>query len=454
MVKAGLLATGDINIADVRVPVVAGFGLGAFAAGMAYPQVVAELPYQPGGALYTGTSPLAGSITTLPLVLLGNPGRANGGLFARFYPLAGLAGIDTVTPDNLLNIPVGETGITLGGANLIPVKIDGTVEYDPLSDFPAWPNPLSLLNSGAALLFPTYILRGVTAASLTEVVDDQLTPQLAEALANAATGPLALNFYLTVPVHDALPLLEPVRLPIDVINLFTGANLNNPIATALEPALSTLVNLGYTDVERTVVDGVPVYNRTLDQANVITPFGTLPSNIDWGQVPGDLLVQLGVGIQQAIDDGLVSDTPVINPLETIAHLIGLGNGGSTLTTTLNATAETVTADQAPKTQKSLAPNDTDVPATAATQDRDDLDEAAKKAAKRTEAAANRAAERTEAALKKAGGRVDKIAKDGQKEIQKVVKAVQGGVQKAVGADKKTETAADKAADKTTDKAGD
>lgn len=193
--------------------------------------------------------------------------------------------------------------------------------------------------------------------------------------------------------------------------------------------------------------------RTLDQADVITPFGTLPSNIDWGQVPGDLLVQLGAGIQQAIDDGLVSDTPVINPLETIAHLIGLGNGGSTLTTTLNATAETVTADQAPKTQKSLAPNDTDVPATAATQDRDDLDEAAKKAARRTEAAANRAAERTEAALKKAGGRVDKIAKDGQKEIQKVVKAVQGGVQNAVGADKKTETAADKAADKTTDKAG-
>lgn len=322
---------GDADAIDVRVPVVLGFGLGAFAAGMAYPQLVEQLPFQPGGAQYTGDSPLAGSLTILPMILLRNPGRANGGLFARFYPVAGLLGIDTVTPDTEvsssvgtggLNIPVGNTGIVLGGANLIPIKVDGTVEYDPLSDVPAWPNPVSLANSAAALLFPTYILRGVAAASLTEVVDGQLTPQLAAALANTS-GPLALNLYLTVPVNGALPLLEPVMLPIDVINLFTGANLNNPIATALEPALTTLVNLGYTDVERTVVNGVPVYDRTLDQANVITPFGTLPSGVDWGQVPGDLLLQLGSGIGQAVDQGFVSDTPVVNPLAVLANLLGL-----------------------------------------------------------------------------------------------------------------------------------
>jgi hypothetical protein len=212
-----LLPGGDLNAVDLRVPVVAGFGLGAFAAGMAYPQVVADLPNQPGGANYTGDSPLLGSLTVLPLVLLRNPGRANGGLFARFYPEAALLGIDTITPDtevssstnpnNTVNTPVGTTGIVLGGANLVPVKVDGTVEYDPLSDVPAWPNPVSLANSVAALLFPTYILRGVTADSLTEVVDGQLDPQLAAALGNT-TGPLALNLYLTVPVNDALPLLE------------------------------------------------------------------------------------------------------------------------------------------------------------------------------------------------------------------------------------------------------
>ena len=98
-----------------------------------------------------------------------------------------------------------------------------------------------------------------------------------EAIARIGTDPLALNLYLTVPVNDALPLLEPVKLPVDAFNLLTGANLNNPLATAVEPALTSLVNLGYTDVTRNVVNGVPEYDRTLDQAGVITPFGTLPS---------------------------------------------------------------------------------------------------------------------------------------------------------------------------------
>ena len=67
----------------------------------------------------------------------------------------------------------------------------------------------------------------MTAASLTEVVNGQLDAATRRG-ARQHTGPLALNLYLTVPVNDALPLLEPVKLPIDVINLFTGANLNNP----------------------------------------------------------------------------------------------------------------------------------------------------------------------------------------------------------------------------------
>ena len=66
-------------------------------------------------------------------------GRANGGLFARVYPFARLFGIDTVTPDTQMTssggIPIGNTGLAVGGANLIPVKVDATVEYDLLSDF-------------------------------------------------------------------------------------------------------------------------------------------------------------------------------------------------------------------------------------------------------------------------------------------------------------------------------
>jgi hypothetical protein len=499
---------GDVSVVDVRVPVVIGFGLGAFAAGMAYPQVVADLANQPGGANDVGADPLLGSITILPLILLRNPGRANGGLFARGYPLAGLFGIDTVTPDTEvssssdgtgLNIPVGNTGIVLGGANLIPIKVDATVEYDPLSDVPAWPNPVSLLNSGAALLFPTYLLRGITAASLTEVLTNQLTPQLASALGNT-TGPLALNLYLTVPVNNALPLLEPVRLPIDVINLFTGANLNNPIATAFEPFLTTLTNLGYTDVKRTVVDGVPVYDRTLDQGNVITPFGTLPSGVDWGQVPGDLLVQLVAGVQKAIAEGLVG-SPGVNPLAVLANLLGVNGlpGAANTVSPLNGIADLpglaastaaaatiplaapsqnaapiaskLVADKNSGTAAALLPKapettaeevstdtdtdidtDTDVAPAVAVQP----DKPVVTATTSTEAAAKRAQARADASLKRASERLDQIAKDGQEQIQKVVDGVQDTEQKTVkttpGDDKSADKSADKPADKSADNA--
>jgi hypothetical protein len=469
-------AVGDGDAVDVRVPIVLGFGLGAFAAGMAYPQVVADLPNQPGGADYTGTSPLAGSITILPMILLRNPGRANGGLFARFYPEAALLGINTVTPDtevssstnpnNAFNIPVGNTGIVLGGANLIPIKVDGTVEYDPLSDFPAWPNPIALANSAAAFAFPTYILRGVTADSLT-AVEGQATSQLGDALGNTS-GPLALNLYLTVPVNDALPLLEPVKLPVDVFNLLTGANLNNPVATALEPALTSLVNLGYTDVKRNVVDGVPEYDRTLDQAGVITPFGTLPSGVNWVQVPGDLIAQLAAGTETAIGQGIVSSTPVANPLATLANLLGLSalpgaaNDPSPLSglTSLSGLTDSAVAaaagaavpavqsqNPAPNAAKVLADNDTTDDTTDAdtvvTDDSAKPDDAIKAATARTQVSAKKAQARLDASARKAGDRLDKIAKDGQKQIQKVAKHVAGDVQKTV----KAVTGAGKSAEK-------
>jgi hypothetical protein len=47
VIQTTLNTTGDVNIVDLRIPVVIGTGLGAFAAGMAYPQVLAELPNQP-----------------------------------------------------------------------------------------------------------------------------------------------------------------------------------------------------------------------------------------------------------------------------------------------------------------------------------------------------------------------------------------------------------------------
>lgn len=493
----------NADVADVRIPIVAGFGLGAFAAGMAYPQVVADLPNQPGGANGEATSltnSALGSFTILPMILLRNPGRANGGLFARFYPLAALFGIDTVTPDtevsssknddNLLDIDL--LGLNIGGANLIPIKVDATVEYDPLSDFPAWPNPFALANSAAALFFPTYILRGLNLTdALNELVADQALPQITEALAAASGGdPLALNLYLTLPT-DSLPLLEPIRLPVDVINLFSPVQFNNPVATALEPFLKILVNLGYTDVDQ--ANG---YERTLDQADVITPFGTLPANVDWGQVPGDLFDALVSGIQQAADDGLINNTGVVtNPLAIAAGLLGLTNPNGTLnigaivslvedlvggvvgglssadaTSLSNATnalrlqksddteiaalnvvdditdkqdnvveqaTATTTTTAGAEAQESLVDNNIEEPdgvtaiREAAAKARTDLDDSVDKAVSQVRTAAKDAHDQVEKAVKDTSKRLNDIAKGGQKQVKKAVDDARDEVKKAV-----------------------
>ncbi|WP_232375375.1 PE-PPE domain-containing protein [Mycolicibacterium baixiangningiae] len=332
--RLGLLNLDQIpDVLKVRAPVVIGAGVGAFAAGMAYQDILAQLPFQPGGTQYQGpeAAPLLGSLTLMPMLLLQNPGRANGGLFARFYPLAGLFGIDTVTPETVVSNSGGlelPGGLYLGGATLIPVKIDATLQHDWLSDFAAWPNPFSLANSLAAVVAPTYILRGLDAGLAAGSIAGQLGPQIGDAVGGPLEGdPLALDFYVTVPI-DALPLLEPTYLIVDAINLLTGANLNNPIGTALGPALSSLVNLGYTDVVRQWNDDGDYweYVRTFDDSDVPTAFGSFP-DVNWMNVPGDVVGALAAGVRQAFDDGLVNrDGPVKNALATLLNLVGLDGG--------------------------------------------------------------------------------------------------------------------------------
>jgi len=316
----------NLDLIDLRVPIVVGFGMGAFAAGAAYPKIVEDLQYQPGGAKSRtpGDDPLLGSLTILPMLLLRNPGRANGGLFARAYPFARLFGIDTVTPETQVTssggVPILGTGLSLGGANLIPIKIDATVEYDLLSDFAAWPNPFSLANNLMGFLLPTYILRGVDLSNL--------TPQLTDILGKLGTDPLALNLYLTLPANS-LPLLEPLYLLTDLTNLMTLGAFPNPLGTlanALAPALTSLVNLGYTDVVR-MPDGT--YVRTLDQAGDPTAFMSFP-DVDWGKVPGDIFNSLVKGIQKEFFSG--NPTPatpnvIIGVFKLLSSILGGGAGG-------------------------------------------------------------------------------------------------------------------------------
>ncbi len=171
-------------------------------------------------------------------------------------------------------------------------------------------------------LLPTYILRGVDMSRMTP----QMTTQLTDILSKIGTDPLALNLYLTMPANS-LPLLEPLYLMTDLTNLLTLGAFPNPLGTlanALSPALTSLVNLGYTDVKR-MPDGT--YIRTLDQAGDPTAFFSFP-DVNWGQVPGDIVNLLVKGFQKEFFSG--NPTPgTPNAITGVFKLLSsiLGGGG-------------------------------------------------------------------------------------------------------------------------------
>lgn len=312
----------NLDLIDVRVPITIGFGLGAFSAGQAYSKVLADLSNQPGGTTDGGANPILGSLTVLPLILLNNLGRANGGMLARFYPIGDLLGLNFITPDveaaHSGGIPLLNTGLSIGGANLLPIKVDATLMYQPFSDLAAWPNPFSLANNLVAGTLPTYLFRGISTATLT----NQLTSQLGDLAGGLLGGnPLAVNIYLTIPTNT-LPLMEPMYLTGDVLNMVSFGTLGSPIyklANALAPAMTSLVNLGYTDVVRNA-DGT--YSRTLDDAATPTPFFSFP-NVNWQKVPADIMNSLVAGFKKEF----FSANPTAAPDNAVEALIKLLTGG-------------------------------------------------------------------------------------------------------------------------------
>lgn len=339
----------DLDLVSLRIPMVIAFGLGALATGMAYPQVEADLPNQPGG---TGPNAEPGSsVTIVPMLLVLNPGRNDGGVAARFAFLFERFGIDTATNDFDVQ--------TDGNAVLVPVKVDVGLQNDPLSDFAAWPNPVTLLNNVAALVFPTYILRGSDLEGVglqtlnplvanlvgnfgSAIIGEGLTVDLPGALPNIdlsreesiltldpvltsllgdtfpgidieiPNGPElgdqyeSLNQYYTIE-NGAQPMLEPFRYPTDLLSVLTGQTITNPFADAVEPAIAMLGNLGYTNVVQYGDDPDDFrddYQRDFSDnfggnGGEAMPFFSFPENIAWEAVPGDFARALGGGIEDA-----------------------------------------------------------------------------------------------------------------------------------------------------------
>jgi hypothetical protein len=314
------------DVIDLRVIPTIGSGLGAFAAAMAYQQVLDQLKYQPGGSAYAGLDPLLGSLTILPLVLINNPARPDGGAFARFGALASLFGINTVNPTTQVTtdgtgIPVLGTGIELGAANVLPILIDATYEYQPLSDLASWPNPFTLANNLAAGLLPTYMLRGLSLDNLGDQILGQVDDLVQDALDQ--NKPLSLNVYVTL--HSATsPMLEPLYLASDFLNivgLSPLAAIPMKLANALGPALNTLINIGYANVVQNP-DGT--YTRDFTNAGTETPFFSF-ANIDYGRVLGDVVNQLVGGFTKEF----FSANPTPNTPNVLSNLLNaLLDGGT------------------------------------------------------------------------------------------------------------------------------
>ncbi|GAY18807.1 PE-PPE domain-containing protein [Mycobacterium sp. shizuoka-1] len=241
------------------------------------------------------------NVTNLPIALLRNPETPNGGLYARFAPIFNLFGSNPVSP-------------TAGSGSSLGIRFNGAfvnvaLGYDMLSDFPATLNPFALANSVMATVLPTYLLDGV---ELKGTSVDTIEGNL---IALLTLGTPSTTYSTLVP--NDLPLLEPLRLPSRILNaVFDAAGvpikLGTPLADALQPALTILVNTGYTDVQTPSEGGT--YNRTYDQSGQYVPFlsqATLTPQ-EWAAVPGDVVKALVNGFRDVLS-GKSTTAPAPTP---------------------------------------------------------------------------------------------------------------------------------------------
>jgi hypothetical protein len=253
------------------------------------------------------------SPSQLSFVLVGDPSFPNGGFNQRFE-----------VPGALLSLPsLGATfNYAPAAGSPYPTAVY-TQEYDGFADFPQYPiNLLADLNAYVGIFTQHF-----------GYVD--LTPQqISSAIALPTTGNTTTRYYM-IPTAN-LPLLAPVRLiPL----------IGNPLADLLQPDLRVLVNLGYGSI----TDG-----WSPGPANVPTPFGLFPTNIN----PVDVLTALANGAVQGVTNALndlktpqlfdlsslseflagfhtVGFTPSNSPslLQLLAGFSALGNGGVPVSST-------------------------------------------------------------------------------------------------------------------------
>ena len=270
------------------------------------------------------STPGAPSTSDLKFVMIASPNVPNGGIFGRFPSL---------------KIPFF---VTSNGAAQ-PSPYDTTYvtnEYDPYGDFPAYADPLSLLNSLAAVEYvhPDQYYNSVDYNPLTNT---GTTPVLVKTVTNSAGG---TDTYVFVPAEH-LPLLAPIRQIAGIVGL---TPITEPALGSVEPLLRVLVDMGYTD--RTNANP-----QTPTQFSLIIP-------------PGNIL-QAVVEVPGAIGQGVIN---LVTGLEAIpgslptplAHTAAAANTPSITATSLSVTSQQAAGanDPAPASSDPGTPPSTDTTA--------------------------------------------------------------------------------------------
>ncbi|HET7741450.1 MAG TPA: PE-PPE domain-containing protein, partial [Mycobacterium sp.] len=197
----------------------------------------------------------APSADQLTFVMIASPFAPNGGIYSRFPGLFIPFIIDPIGPSQ-------------------PTRYDTTyhaIEYDVFGDFPAYFNPLAILNSALSLRYghPDRYY---------DAIDPETTPHLEKEVVNSAGGTDTYILYR----NPHLPLLGPIR---ELSSMLQLTLLTEPFLGAIEPLLRVVIDMGYTD-------------RTYANADVNTPFSLF--------TPPDRIIKALLAVPGALHEGLMN----------------------------------------------------------------------------------------------------------------------------------------------------
>ena len=189
----------------------------------------------------------------LTFVMIASPFGGNGGIFSRFPGIG---------------IPFLTTG--MGPAQ--PSRYDTTYSanmYDTYADFPAYFNPVALLNSALSIRYghaPAYY--------------DSLDPASSYAyqttVYNASTKSTD-KYVLYYNPH--LPLLGPLR---ELAALTKTSNLAEPLISSVEPLLRVLVDMAYTDRVNAKPAALKPFSFVTPPAKIVEALAAIPGALAQG----------------------------------------------------------------------------------------------------------------------------------------------------------------------------